>query len=254
MDIKIQESIDKNDLHTLKVCLDENTYCNQLGEILRYAAMRGNLKAVELLVESGADINYSGNDHDSYGNSTPLHEATKKRNIDVIEYLLHKGVDVTMLDREGYTAYDEACAHCDGQVRDLIRGYENPRYHDEDHCIEILKVRKVPEELIKYLEMKRKTIEVKNSDYTDSIELCALDEVRIFKSRWSKKNYVDFLAKVNNERNVGVFCWLADEEVFACFDCRYKYEGIIEGLTWEKFLENPAEVIDKSLSGQYFSK
>ncbi|PGH28141.1 hypothetical protein AJ80_00031 [Polytolypa hystricis UAMH7299] len=77
----------------LRYLLDNGANVNTTthnGEIpLCYAASRGHAKEVELLVQFGADIHAQDN---KQGN-TPLHQATRTKNINTMKYLLEHGAD-----------------------------------------------------------------------------------------------------------------------------------------------------------------
>ena len=65
---------------------------------LHRAAVRGNLKEVQRLVENGADVNALGDD----GNSV-LKESARRGKIEVMKFLLDHGADVDIRDRVKFT-------------------------------------------------------------------------------------------------------------------------------------------------------
>ncbi|XP_027043650.1 ankyrin-3-like [Pocillopora damicornis] len=69
-------------------------------QALHYAARRGNLKVVQVLLREGkAEVNAKDNE-----NSTPLHAASQEGKLDVVEILLQYGADPSLSDNDGYTA------------------------------------------------------------------------------------------------------------------------------------------------------
>lgn len=71
--------------------------------LLHYASTWGDLRAVRLLVETGADINVLG-DMDK----TPLHVAVEGRFLDIVEFLLTRGATQDERDAFGYTPLEWA--------------------------------------------------------------------------------------------------------------------------------------------------
>lgn len=69
-------------------------------QALHYAARRGNLKVVQVLLKEGnAKANATDNE-----NSTPLHAASQEGKLNVVEILLQYGADPSLSDNDGYTA------------------------------------------------------------------------------------------------------------------------------------------------------
>jgi ankyrin repeat protein len=72
------------------------------GELLT-ATAGGNLDMVKYLIENGAPV-----DVDGYKNDTALMIAVKKQYVDIINFLLEAGADVTKKEKNGKTALDYA--------------------------------------------------------------------------------------------------------------------------------------------------
>lgn len=78
--------------------------CDSEGSsALHYACTWGDLRAVRLLVEAGADVNKLG-DMDE----TPLHSAVGSRFLDIVEFLLARGATQDQKDAFGYTPLEWA--------------------------------------------------------------------------------------------------------------------------------------------------
>lgn len=65
---------------------------------LHIAAINGNLRAIVLLLEEGADLNARGE-----GGMTPLHYAVQMEQVEAIKLLLEQNADHTMTDDFGDT-------------------------------------------------------------------------------------------------------------------------------------------------------
>ncbi|KAF8007479.1 hypothetical protein BT93_K1483 [Corymbia citriodora subsp. variegata] len=80
----------------------------KLGDRLCAVARKGDVRAINRLLESGAAVN--GRDQHGW---TALHRAAFKGRVDAVRTLLDKGVDVDARDEDGYTALH--CAAESGQ-------------------------------------------------------------------------------------------------------------------------------------------
>jgi len=75
---------------------------NTLGETAcHYAALRGSVQLLEVLLAYGADPNV--NSKKQYGASTPILMATKQGHIQVVETLLRHNADCNLPDSQGFT-------------------------------------------------------------------------------------------------------------------------------------------------------
>ena len=70
------------------------------GTALSFAADRGNLEIVRMLVENGADINVT----DGEMGITPLMDSAYMNQYEVVKYLLEQGAGKTLLDKSGNDA------------------------------------------------------------------------------------------------------------------------------------------------------
>ena len=70
---------------------------------LMYAAARGKKKAVQFLLQQGADINKTS------PSGAALHAAVSSNQSEIVEILLENGADIDVTDDEGWTALNLAC-------------------------------------------------------------------------------------------------------------------------------------------------
>ena len=70
---------------------------------LNTAAIIGNVKDVQEIIDLGSSINCQG--EDGY---TPLHNAVEQERIEVLKLLLSLGADTNIKDNDGYTPLDLA--------------------------------------------------------------------------------------------------------------------------------------------------
>ncbi|HBT82140.1 MAG TPA: hypothetical protein DEB35_01465 [Desulfuromonas sp.] len=103
---KLQSFLD--DIHELPdfASFDEITIYtkNCLGETpLHFAAIRGDVEAVEALIKAGADINAQGEHHYS-----PLHEAVEQGHPEVVRLLIGACARKDLKDSDGATPVELA--------------------------------------------------------------------------------------------------------------------------------------------------
>ncbi len=71
---------------------------------LNWAAMKNKLDLVKALVQAGAEINAC----DEYMKNTPLHFSAFWGNVEMAQYLMEKGADITLENSDELTPYDLA--------------------------------------------------------------------------------------------------------------------------------------------------
>lgn len=87
----------------------------KLGDRLCVAARKGEVRAIQRLINNGAAIN--GRDQHGW---TALHRAAFKGRIDTVRFLIDKGVEMEMRDEDGYTALHCAVEAGHGDVVELL--------------------------------------------------------------------------------------------------------------------------------------
>ena len=105
--------ISSSDIEVVKFLIDNganvNLKSNDGETALMNAYIRGNKELVELLINSGADVNLIDfNLKDNYGR-TKLMEASKIGNKEAVELLINAGARVNEIDNDGNTALFYAC-------------------------------------------------------------------------------------------------------------------------------------------------
>ena len=96
--------------------------CNkhELTMQLIYAASKGDLDTISVLV--GADVNINWTDYDS---RSAAHLAAKYNNLEVLELLFASGANMSLKDRWGKTPLDEADASGSGRILEFLTRVSN---------------------------------------------------------------------------------------------------------------------------------
>lgn len=97
----------------------------RIGERICSAATAGNTKRLQSYLLAGADLSQK-----DFSGRTPLHFAALHDHVEVIEFLLHHGVDRRCADMLGETAADLAqAARAAGAIR-LLTPFKQNGVHD----------------------------------------------------------------------------------------------------------------------------
>ena len=109
---RLMRAVKKNDLQKVKVLLDAGADANAVynrdykSHITHFAAAKGYLEVLSLLLERGASI-----ENADHFRRTALHFAAANGRLAVVEMLLSRGAYIEACDRDGETALHNAAAN-----------------------------------------------------------------------------------------------------------------------------------------------
>ena len=95
-----------------------NKQCNYYWTALHYASNRGHKECVELLIQSGADVNI----RDNYNATSLYYASIHKHSIykDIIKLLIKAGADLNIQTNTGFTALHEASTYSHKDCIELL--------------------------------------------------------------------------------------------------------------------------------------
>ena len=101
---------------------------------LHRAANYGNTEAIELLIQSGADVNILANEHPAWAaGSTPLHFAAENKQLNSLNILMAAGADSNIANSAGRTPLHCAAGHSSVPVVNaLLDAGSDPLHQDND--------------------------------------------------------------------------------------------------------------------------
>ena len=108
----LYESMSIGNQQIVKILLDAGATIDVPGDgyngpPLVWAAAKGDVNIMKLLLEKGGNINIKHeNDIKGIGGSTALHKASKNKRDNAILFLIDKGADLTITNKYGQTAMD----------------------------------------------------------------------------------------------------------------------------------------------------
>lgn len=83
---------------------------------LHFAAIQGNVRAISLLLDAGADIGAAGE-----SGYTPLHYAVEQSRLEAVRVLLERGADISLQTETGLTSVELAKLVRDDEIQRLLQ-------------------------------------------------------------------------------------------------------------------------------------
>ncbi len=97
--------------------------------VLRQAVSDHDKKTIDYLLGCGADINYNEPDMVYPYRATPLTVAARMGNLAMVKYLIERGADVTLQEKDGERAYTIAVSSKNMAMADYLKSLEPPEFH-----------------------------------------------------------------------------------------------------------------------------
>lgn len=133
----LYESVGTGNQQIVKILLDARAVIDVPGDEyngppLVWAAAKGDVNIMKLLLEKGGNINIKHeNDIKGIGGSTALHKASKNKRDNAILLLIDKGADLTITNKYGQTAMDVmAEEYIEPHDKDIISWEKNLTVHE----------------------------------------------------------------------------------------------------------------------------
>ena len=148
------------------------------GEPLRAMASSGNRMLAEYLLDNGADINYHKPDMVFPYASTPVTEAARRGDLEMVRFLVEHGADVTIADKYGDRPYTLAVQSKNQKMADYVRELEPEDWHNEQEKARQLRPYKLPSAMTEYLKTGPLRLEFPECELTKWAELYSYMDVQ----------------------------------------------------------------------------
>lgn len=211
------------------------------GSSLRQAVSNRQYKAITLLLEYGADVNFCKPDMVFPYNSTPVHIAARNNDLETVKRLVTYGADVTVKDHYGERPYHCAVTHNNEEMKTFLKALEPEQWHNEEQRLADLKGYKLPDALLKILRSTDRRLELPGNENVGFIVFNALLDVK--EVHWMKHKFLDLLSAVDNYSSDGFLVWYPKKKCFAFAD--YEHQEFKELCGVNDFFADPSAQIDK---------
>lgn len=179
------------------------------GAVLRKAVSDHDLKTVAYLLDHGVDINYNNSDMVYPYQATPLTVATRMGNQAMVQYLIERGADVTLAEKDGDRPYTIAVSNKNTALADFLKSLEPAEFHDIENKKFELRKYKLSDELVSFLTGKNLRLELTQNEYeiryidfftlTDTIEI-KIGRQKLLRLSADIDNYSDLLLMWNPKK------------------------------------------------------
>ncbi|WP_339211027.1 ankyrin repeat domain-containing protein [Paenibacillus sp. FSL L8-0333] len=194
------------------------------GGVLRKAVSDHDLKTVTYLLDHGVDINYNKSDMVYPYQATPLTVATRIGNQAMVQFLIERGADVTLAEKDGDRPYTIAVSNKNTALADYLKSLEPAEFHDIDNKKFELRKYKLSDELVSFLTGKNLRLELTQNEYeiryidfftlTDTIEM-KIGRQKLLRLSADIDNYSDLLLMWNPKKKGLIGCNDVEHQTYA---------------------------------------
>ncbi|WP_300674584.1 ankyrin repeat domain-containing protein [Soonwooa sp.] len=209
------------------------------GNAFRKVVSSQNYQAIDFFIAHNVDINYNGADMVYPFKPTPLCVAARYVNLAMCKYLVEKGADVTLAEKDGMRPYSIALEKGDQEMALYFKSIEPKEFHDFSNKLDELKAYKLPKTLIDFLQTENLHIDLPDSDF-GFVEFFSLTETIPFKVG---KQKLLRLSKTTGDYTDVLIVWNPKSKKIAYYDV--EHEELKDLCTFEEFLKSPDEQLEK---------
>lgn len=193
------------------------------GPVLRQAVSDHDLKTLKYLLDHGVDINYNRPDMVYPYQATPLTVAARMGNMNMVQFLVERGADVTIAEKDGDRPYTIAVANKHIEMAEYLKSLEPADFHSAENKKLALKKYKLPMELVGFLSGDTLRLELAQNDYEiryidfltwiDTVEM-KVGRQKLLRLSADIDNYSD-LQLVWNPKSKRVGCYDVEHQTYA---------------------------------------
>ena len=135
------------------------------GKAFRNAVSDRNYEVLKFFISNGVDINYNEADMIYPFKPTPLCVAARYVDLAMCKFLVEKGADVTLTEKDGMRRYSIALEKGDIEMAEYFKSLEPVEYHSLQNKLDELKPFKLPKNLIEFLQGEKLHFELNDCDF-----------------------------------------------------------------------------------------
>lgn len=216
------------------------------GPVLRQAVSNHDMKTVTYLLNQGVDINYNKPDMVYPYQATPLTVATRMQNLTMVKYLVERGANVTLAEKDGERPYTIAVGLKNTILADYLKALEPAMLHDLENKKYEVKKYKLSDELISFLTGEELRLELDTNDYDIRyIDFFTLTDT--FEMKVGRQKLLRLSAYVDNYSDLQIV-WNPRKKQIGCYDV--EHQEYADLCSFKEFLVNPETFVINFLEGE----
>lgn len=216
------------------------------GPVLRQAVSNHDMKTVTYLLNQGVDINYNKPDMVYPYQATPLTVATRMQNLTMVKYLVERGANVTLAEKNGERPYTIAVGLKNTILADYLKALEPAMLHDLENKKYEVKKYKLSDELISFLTGEELRLELDTNDYDiryiDFFTLTDTIEMKV-----GRQKLLRLSAYVDNYSDLQIV-WNPRKKQIGCYDV--EHQEYADLCSFKEFVVNPETFVINFLEGE----
>ena len=200
----------------------------------------------QLLLEKGADIDYHKPDMVFPYASTPVTEAARSNDFDMVRWLVENGADIKIADKYGDRPYTIAVQNKNQEMADYLKALEPEEWHNEQEKIRQLKPYKLPVQLTEYLKKGPLRLEFPEQELVKWAELYSYMDLQEMK--WQRKKYLSLMVQMDNYSDY-MLLWNAKDKKIWYLDI--EHEEFHPLASWDEFIATPGTYLNGMIEGEF---
>ena len=213
------------------------------GPAFRKAVSEANYEVVDFFIDRGVDINFNRPDDVYSFSPTPLCVAARYVDLKMCKYLVNRGADVTITEKDGMRPYSIAVEKGDMEMADYFKALEPEDFHNIKNKLDELKAYKLPKPLLEFLQGDKLRFELEDCDF-DYIEFFPLIETIPMKIGRSKLLRI---SKSTGDYDHFYIVWNPKSKKIAAYDL--EHEELYDLCSFKDFMEDISTYLQKVIDG-----
>ncbi|GBG07309.1 hypothetical protein PAT3040_01857 [Paenibacillus agaridevorans] len=215
------------------------------GPVLRQAVSDHDYKTLTYLLDQGVDINYNKADMVYPYQATPLTVAAGMGAMDMVKFLVERGADVTIAEKDGERPYTIAVSNKQAAMADYLKSLEPADFHNAANKKLALKTYKLTGELVDFLTGDKLRLELASNDY-DIRYIDFFAWIDTIEMKVGRQKLLRLSADIDNYSDLQLV-WNPKNKVLGCYDVEHKTYADL--CSFSDFLAKPEDYLIRFMEG-----